>query len=281
MPDIENITLKEYLEYNAEKELRLRRNVQSKRNPTKYEGADFNSFHQDRNKAFDYMYYHENFEINKYYQLPLLLPCFQPDQPYTKAGLVSFNKNDEIFGDLFRMGAKNFSGMKQEEAKVEDCDEGNMDDIWDITVEDVPGVMDDMIQPLIPQTIHTTPRDKDYVASTTKLILEEFRYEILNITVIDEEVDFNHTRDIEELESLIEIDHESSFTEIRVLSCIANANVKHETFIRQMNLLHRLSQSAKSSTKTARLVGCLTDDDDDDDELFMIVDVTQGSSLGG
>ncbi|GJZ59667.1 hypothetical protein Tco_0615483 [Tanacetum coccineum] len=120
------------------------------------------------------------------------------------------------------MGVENLNGMKQKEAKVEDCDEGNMYDIWDIMVEDVErlrqlltptvhtlpepnpvvsDVIDDMIQPLIPKTIHTTPLDKDYVALTTKLILdellEEFGDEILNITVIDEEADFNPTKDID------------------------------------------------------------------------------------
>nr|GEW79487.1 reverse transcriptase domain-containing protein [Tanacetum cinerariifolium] len=59
-------------------------------------------------------------------------------------------------------------------------------------------VMDDVIQHSIPQVIHTTPPDKDYVASTTKSILgellEEFRDEILNITVVDEEADCNLLR---------------------------------------------------------------------------------------
>nr|GEV47374.1 hypothetical protein [Tanacetum cinerariifolium] len=116
--------------------------------------------------------------------------------------------------------------MKQEEAKVEECDEGDIYDIWDITIEDVerlrhlftpsvhtllepdpmvqscvpplpfpdevkvvrdeepnndvdsiyihvPDVMDDVIQPSIPQTINTTPHDKDYVAHATKSILDE------------------------------------------------------------------------------------------------------------
>ncbi|GJT01225.1 hypothetical protein Tco_0822394 [Tanacetum coccineum] len=94
------------------------------------------------------------------------------------------------------MGAKNLRGMKQEEAEVEDCDEGNMDNIWGITVKDVedevkvvreeepdnnidsisihvPDVTNDVIQPLIPQTIHTTPPDKDYVALGTKPIFDE------------------------------------------------------------------------------------------------------------
>nr|GEU57434.1 hypothetical protein [Tanacetum cinerariifolium] len=56
-------------------------------------------------------------------------------------------------------------------------------------------------------------------ALATKLTLdelfEEFGDEILNSIMVDEEADLNHTRDIEELERLISIDHESSFTEIK------------------------------------------------------------------
>nr|GEU51642.1 hypothetical protein [Tanacetum cinerariifolium] len=83
----------------------------------------------------------------------------------------------------------------------------------------VPHVMDDVIQPSIPQTIHTTPPNKYYVALTTKSILnevlEEFKDEILNVTMVDEEADFNPTMDIEELERLIVIDNESYFTKIK------------------------------------------------------------------
>ncbi|GKC60698.1 hypothetical protein Tco_1088296 [Tanacetum coccineum] len=124
-PNIENMTMSEYLEYEAIKERRL---------------------------------------------------CFKED-----------------YNNWVRIGVENL--RKQEEAKVDDCDEGNMDDIWDITGEDVeslrqlltptvvreeepnndvvsisiqvPDVIDDVIQPLIPQTLHTTPPDKDYVAPAT------------------------------------------------------------------------------------------------------------------
>ncbi|GJY05913.1 hypothetical protein Tco_0371853 [Tanacetum coccineum] len=129
--DIENMTLNEYLDYEAEKERQLRR-------------------------TFDYPYYHEDIEIDKNHDLPPLHPCFQP-QPYTKAGLVSPNKIDgvdidsmtiaeyelyvakqeEVCNDLFRLEAKNLRGTKQEEDQMEDCDEGDMDKIWDITAEDV------------------------------------------------------------------------------------------------------------------------------------------------
>ncbi|GJT12031.1 hypothetical protein Tco_0859073 [Tanacetum coccineum] len=63
-PDIENMTLNEYLEYEKEKERRLRRNVRSKR--------------------------------NKYHGLPPLHPCFQSAQPYTEDGSVSSDKSNEV-----------------------------------------------------------------------------------------------------------------------------------------------------------------------------------------
>ncbi|GJV87377.1 hypothetical protein Tco_1531315 [Tanacetum coccineum] len=72
----------------------------------------------------------------------------------------------------------------------------------DITVEDVerirqflmpnvPDKMDEVIQPLIPQPIHTIPPNDDYVAPATESILdellEEFGDEIVNVTMVDEE----------------------------------------------------------------------------------------------
>ncbi|GJY79964.1 hypothetical protein Tco_0492715 [Tanacetum coccineum] len=250
-PDIENMTLNEYLKYEAEKERQLRRNVRSKRIPTKYEEVDFDYFQRDKSSTFSYPYYHD---------LRPLHPCFQSAQPYTEDGLVSSNKSDKVDIDSMTIAEYELYIAKQEEAKVEECDEGDIYDIWDITVEDIErlrqlltpsvhtlpesdpmvqpcvpllpspdevkvirdeesnndvvgisiqvlDVMDDVIQPLIPQVIHTTPPDKDYVAPATKSILDEllkeFGDEILNITVVDEEADCNPTKDIEELERLL------------------------------------------------------------------------------
>ncbi|GJX71932.1 RNA-directed DNA polymerase, eukaryota, reverse transcriptase zinc-binding domain protein [Tanacetum coccineum] len=187
---IEKRTLNEYLDYKAEMERRLRRNVRSKINPTKHARADFNSFHRNQSRAFDYPGYHEDIEIEKYYELPPLLPCFQPAQPYNEVGLVSSSESDEVdidsmtmpykpnpqcedkelsfkevFDDLFRMGAENLRGMKQEEAKVEDCDEGNMDDIWDISVKDVG-----RLKQLLTPTIHTLPEPNPVVQPYVPLI---------------------------------------------------------------------------------------------------------------
>ncbi|GJS62207.1 hypothetical protein Tco_0656991 [Tanacetum coccineum] len=240
-PDIENMTLNEYLEYEAEKERRLRRN---------------------------------DVEIDKYHDLPPLHPCFQSTQLYTEDGLVSYNESDEVDIDSmtieeyelyiakqgprknplndhcynftsnfcdqlpcipnpqpddeelsFEEDINDINGWENEEAKVEDCDEGDIYDIWDITVKEVerlrqllipilltlpepdlvvqpyvsvipffdevkvvrqeepdddidsipkqvPNVNDDLIQPLIPQPIHTTPPDNAYVVLDTDLILD-------------------------------------------------------------------------------------------------------------
>ncbi|GJY22462.1 hypothetical protein Tco_0396120 [Tanacetum coccineum] len=69
-PDIENMTLNEYLEYEAEKE-----------------------------RSFNYPHYHEDIEVKKYYELPPLHPCFQYAQPYTQVGLVSSNESNEVDTD--------------------------------------------------------------------------------------------------------------------------------------------------------------------------------------
>ncbi|GJW14642.1 hypothetical protein Tco_0018775 [Tanacetum coccineum] len=65
--DFENMTIKEYLEYEAEIERRLRRNLQSKRSLTKYEEANFDSFHRNKSNTFNYLYSHG---------LPPPYPCF-------------------------------------------------------------------------------------------------------------------------------------------------------------------------------------------------------------
>ncbi|GJR38567.1 hypothetical protein Tco_1214251 [Tanacetum coccineum] len=154
-----------------------------------------------------------------------------------------------------------FTGMR-----VEDGDDGDIYDIWDITVSkvewimqfltpNVPDVMDDVIHPLILKTLHTTPPDEDYVATTTKSnldeLLEELGDEILNVTMVDEEADFNPTYDIEELERLLAKDPQSYLMEIQVHSVIIKPNEELEPFIHTQPLipLYGVFQSFKSSTK--------------------------------
>nr|GEW72852.1 DNAse I-like superfamily protein [Tanacetum cinerariifolium] len=124
------------------------------------------------------------------------------------------------------MGVKNL--RKREEAKVEECDEGDIYDIWDITIDDV-----ERLRQLLTPSIHTFPESGPMVqpcvpllpspdevkvvrgeepnnnvnAPTTQSILDEllkeFKDEILNITEVDKEEDCNPTKDIEELERLL------------------------------------------------------------------------------
>ncbi|GKB23190.1 hypothetical protein Tco_0862591 [Tanacetum coccineum] len=86
--------------------------------------------------------------------------------------------------------------------------------------------MVDIIQPLIPKTIHTTPPNEDYVAPTTKSILddllEEFGDDILNVAMVDEGAECSPTKDLEELEILLAKDPQSHYTEIQVHSVIIN-----------------------------------------------------------
>nr|GFB48078.1 hypothetical protein [Tanacetum cinerariifolium] len=119
-----------------------------------------------------------------------------------------------------------------EDDQEDDGDDRDTFDMWDITVEDierirqfltpnVPEVIEDVIQPLIPKTLHTTQPNEDYVAPATKLILdellEEFRDEILNVTMVDEGSNFNLDKDIKELEKLISNDPKPHYMEIQVL----------------------------------------------------------------
>nr|GFB31939.1 hypothetical protein [Tanacetum cinerariifolium] len=103
------------------------------------------------------------------------------DTNHESANLVNFPifPNANEFSSICEQDVDNINDLEKEEAQVEDGDSVDIYDIWDITIEDVkrirkfftpnvPDVMDDVIQPLILKTIHTTPADKDYVAPVTK-----------------------------------------------------------------------------------------------------------------
>ncbi|GJT74928.1 hypothetical protein Tco_1041653 [Tanacetum coccineum] len=183
------MTLNKYLEYEAKKERRLRKSARSKRNPTIYEEADFNSFHQNKNRAFDYPYYHEDIEIKKYHTSHPLHPCLESALPYSEGGLMSSNTSDEVDIDSMtiaeyesyiakqgrkidplndhsysvRIGVKNL--RKQEEAKVEKCDEGDIYDIWDITIGDV-----ERLRQLLTPSVHTL-HELDLVVQPCVIVL--------------------------------------------------------------------------------------------------------------
>nr|GEY48012.1 reverse transcriptase domain-containing protein [Tanacetum cinerariifolium] len=55
--------------------------------------------------------------------------------------------------------------MKQEEVKVEDCDEWDMYDIWDVTVEDVK-----RLRQLLTPSVHALPEPKPMVQSCVPLL---------------------------------------------------------------------------------------------------------------
>ncbi|GJX85181.1 glucomannan 4-beta-mannosyltransferase 9-like protein [Tanacetum coccineum] len=58
-PDIENMTMSEYLEYKAVKERILWDDVRSKRSPTHYDEADFSYSRQNKSDTFYYPYSHD------------------------------------------------------------------------------------------------------------------------------------------------------------------------------------------------------------------------------
>ncbi|GJY86360.1 hypothetical protein Tco_0500386 [Tanacetum coccineum] len=122
------------------------------------------------------------------------------------------------------------------------------------TFEPKRRIIEEVIQPLIPKTLHTTPPNEDYVAPATKSLLdellEEFRDEILNVNMVDEGADFNPNKDIEELEKLLANNPKPYYMEIHVNSIIINP----ESFIHTepMNPLYGIFESYKSSTKVDR-----------------------------
>ncbi|GKE44656.1 hypothetical protein Tco_1471940, partial [Tanacetum coccineum] len=57
-PNIDNMMMSEYIEYEAAKERRLWDDVRSRRSPTHYDEADFSSSHQNKSNTFYYLYSH-------------------------------------------------------------------------------------------------------------------------------------------------------------------------------------------------------------------------------
>ncbi|GJZ59287.1 hypothetical protein Tco_0615103 [Tanacetum coccineum] len=86
-PDIENMTMNEYLEYEAAKKRRLWDDVRSKRSPINFNEADVDSFHRNKSKTFRYPYSHK---------LTPPRPCFLPVQRYPKNYLVSTNERNDV-----------------------------------------------------------------------------------------------------------------------------------------------------------------------------------------
>ncbi|GKD41405.1 hypothetical protein Tco_1261612 [Tanacetum coccineum] len=267
-PDIKNMTMSEYLEYEATKERRLWDDVRSTRSPTHYDEADFSSSHRNKSNTLYYRYSHD------------ILP--PPVQSYPKNYLVSTEVSNNVdienmtISEYNLIGADNLKRIGQdivqdsickqdanlEEDQEEDGDDRDTFDMWDIMIGDVerirqfltpnvPEVMEDVIQPLIPKTLHTPPPNEDYVAPATKSILdellEEFGDEILNITMVDKGGNFNPNKDIEELEKLLANDPKPHYMEIQVNSVIINPKPFIHT--EPMNPLYRIFESYKSSTK--------------------------------
>ncbi|GJZ98245.1 hypothetical protein Tco_0670698 [Tanacetum coccineum] len=72
--DIEDMTIAEYMEYEAEMKRQSWRNARPYFS-TKYDDTDINFFHHDKRRVLDYPHHSNDSKINAYYDLPLLLPC--------------------------------------------------------------------------------------------------------------------------------------------------------------------------------------------------------------
>nr|GEZ06811.1 hypothetical protein [Tanacetum cinerariifolium] len=79
---IENMTIAEYMSY--ELELKKQSRIIARLSHLKrYERTNLNSSHHEKNIALEYPHYSDDAKIDAYYDLPPLLPFFQPVQPYT------------------------------------------------------------------------------------------------------------------------------------------------------------------------------------------------------
>ncbi|GKD47794.1 hypothetical protein Tco_1276770 [Tanacetum coccineum] len=89
------MTIVEYMKYEAEIKRRSRWNDRYSSRPKGYEYESFNSSPRDESVSFPH--YFDDAKIDAYYDLPPLLPCFQPVQPCTNSGYES--PYEDIGGD--------------------------------------------------------------------------------------------------------------------------------------------------------------------------------------
>ncbi|GJU41253.1 hypothetical protein Tco_1194210 [Tanacetum coccineum] len=207
-PDIENMTMSEYLEYEATKE------------------GDYGTM----------------FDPKEVQQIIMrrVLTLFIGIRNY----LVSTNESNNV--DIENMIITEYNlyvakqGLGMSPLRAEDIKQMGhdivQDSIWEHDDDSKEDQEEDdkIVQPLIPEPIHTTPPNDDYVAPATKSILdkllEEFGDEILNVATIDEEAD--PTKDLKELERLLAMRPQSNFTEIQVHREITSpGRLKHAKLI--------------------------------------------------
>ncbi|GJZ30915.1 hypothetical protein Tco_0575962 [Tanacetum coccineum] len=149
----------------------------------------------------------ENMKISEYFEYEATTERRFWDDVRSRRSPTNYNEADV---DSFHRNKIQDSIWEQDDDSKEDQEEDGDDveifDMWDITTEDVEqnrkffnvlDEIDEIVQSVIPEPIHTTPPNDDYVAPATKSILdellEEFGDEILNVAMIDEEANFNPT----------------------------------------------------------------------------------------
>ncbi|GKE81230.1 hypothetical protein Tco_1551230 [Tanacetum coccineum] len=96
--DIENMTIVEYMKYEAEMNKRSKRGAQSYF-PTRYEDTDIGFFHHDKSRVLDYLHDSDDAKIDAYYDLPLLLHCFKYVQPHTEYRYEPFKEDNDCISD--------------------------------------------------------------------------------------------------------------------------------------------------------------------------------------
>ncbi|GJU08496.1 hypothetical protein Tco_1124926 [Tanacetum coccineum] len=179
-PDIENMTMNEYWEYEVVKE------------------RQFGDNDSDFDKLLDDLFRMGADNLKRMGQDIVQDSICEQD-----VDLEEDQEEDGDDGDIFYMW----------DITVEDVER-----IRKFLTLNVPDVIDDIIQPLILKTIHATPPNEDYVAPATVSILddllEEFEDEILNVIMVDEGAECSPTKDLEELERLLTKDPQSHYTEI-------------------------------------------------------------------
>ncbi|GJV43808.1 hypothetical protein Tco_1428344 [Tanacetum coccineum] len=155
--DIENMTLEEYLKYESKKEI-LPHRATNEVDIDSMTIVEYQLYMANQSPRKNRLNDHTYGFTSKFCDQSSCTPIPQPEDKELSL--------KEVLNNLFRIGAENLRGIKQEEVQVEECNEGNMEEIWDITIEDI-----ERLKRLLTPTIEALPKPKPMVQPYVPLIL--------------------------------------------------------------------------------------------------------------
>ncbi|GKA33625.1 hypothetical protein Tco_0720054 [Tanacetum coccineum] len=166
--DIKDMTIAEYMKYEEEMKRQSWKDSQSYF-LTEYDNWDVGSFRLKKNITSDYPYYTDDAKINAYYDLPHLLPCFKPIQPYTQHKNESYKA--ELDEEINYMS--DGESVMSDQGTIDNTDEPNLEPYDEgISSDDE---VDEWFITNMEEHIKRGENEEDALINIMKSLIEEFK----------------------------------------------------------------------------------------------------------